>query len=119
MGKMRKHFRKIVRGADGKGRLSKGLQGRLPRELFCPALEGGGLEEMEKILLHAVTSVLTVAVWAVLSGDLGQASGVVVLYWLIFWAAAEAAERTGKGIGMQDGGLCQGPGGKERDQKAS
>ena len=99
--------------------LSKGLQGQLPRELFCPPLEGGGLEEMEKILLHAVTSVLTVAVWAVLSGDLGQASGVVVLYWLIFWAAAEAAERTGKGIGMQDGGLCQGPGGKERDQKAS
>lgn len=74
---------------------------------------------MEKILLHAVTSVLTVAVWAILSGDLGQASGVVVLYWLIFWAAAEAAERMGKGIGMQDGGLLQGPGSKERDQKAS
>ncbi len=74
---------------------------------------------MTQISLHAATSVLTVAIWAVLSGDLEQASGVVVLYWLIFWAAAEAAERIGKGIGVQDGGLCQGPGSEERDQKAS
>lgn len=48
---------------------------------------------MEQILLHSITAALTVAVWTVLSGDLGQAAGVTTLYWLIFWALAEAVDR--------------------------
>ena len=54
---------------------------------------------MTQIILHAVTSVLTVAVWTILSGDLGQAAGVTTLYWLIFWALAEMAERRGYDLG--------------------
>lgn len=48
---------------------------------------------MEQIILHCVTTAMTVVVWRVISGDLGQAVGVVTLYWLIFWAVAEVEER--------------------------
>ena len=48
---------------------------------------------MTQIILHAATSVLTVAVWTILSGDLEQAAGVTTLYWLVFWALAEVADR--------------------------
>lgn len=51
------------------------------------------MEAMEQIILHGVTSILTVAVWTILSGDLGQAAGVTILYWMIFWAVAEVEER--------------------------
>ena len=48
---------------------------------------------MKQITLHAVTSALTVAIWTILSGDLGQAAGVTILYWMFFWAVAEVEER--------------------------
>lgn len=51
------------------------------------------MEAMEQIILHGMTSILTVAVWTILSGDLGQAAGVTILYWMIFWAVAEIEER--------------------------
>ena len=65
----------------------------MERELLRQTLARQGVEEMEEILLHSITAALTVAAWTVLSGDLGQAAGVTILYWMIFWAVAEAAER--------------------------
>lgn len=83
---------------------------------------------MKQIALHAATSVLTVAVWTILSGDLGQAAGVTILYWLIFWALAEMAERRGYDLGggsksgepaTKAGGFGESKKSDPRNQKAS
>ena len=74
---------------------------------------------MEEIILHSITAALTVAVWTVLSGDLGQAAGVTILYWMIFWAVAEAAERRRDGKRVQAGGRRKGGEGQERNKKTA
>lgn len=74
---------------------------------------------MTQISLHAATSVLTVAVWTILSGDLGQAAGVTILYWMIFWAVAEAAESRRDGKRVQAGGRRKGGEGQERNKKTA
>lgn len=74
---------------------------------------------MKQIALHAATSVLTVAAWTILSGDLGQAAGVTILYWLIFWVLAEAAERRKDGKRVQAGRSRKGGEGQKRNQKTA
>lgn len=48
---------------------------------------------MKEIKLFLMASFSTISIWTALSGDFSQAFGVVIIFWLIYWALAEISER--------------------------